>query len=110
MIKEIKLKNIEIEDFEKSLVVRGAGKLLKIHLVSKDVKVKILTREGELIFDNDQSGVYYPRANISARGTITLESDKLDYYYFMKGLLIIFEKNTLMLKKVEKLSIIYENA
>ena len=96
MIKELKLENIEIEDGEKNIVAQsGQGKILKVLFnptnVNSGVRLRIFTKEGEMILNVTQKGLYYPRSNVSSEKNedyaFTRETDKKDYYYFSGELL-----------------------
>ena len=96
MIKEMKLMNIEIEGGEKNILAQsGQGKILKILFnptdVNSGIRLKIFTKEGEMVLNVTQKGLYYPRANVSSEKSedyaFTRESDNKDYYYFKDGLL-----------------------
>ena len=55
------------------------------------VRLRIFTKEGEMIMDVTQKGLYYPRANVSSEkmliNTFSPAGDNKDYYYFNRGLL-----------------------
>ncbi len=96
MIKEMKLENIEISDGEKNIVAQNAeGKILKVLFnpseANSGVRLRIFTKEGEMIMDVTQKGLYYPRANVSSEKMLSYGfssgGDNKDYYYFNKGLL-----------------------
>ena len=102
MIKEMKLMNIEIEDGEKNIVrQRVQGKILKVlfhpSTGNHGVRLKIFTKEGELVLNVTQKGLYYPRANVSSEKcedyAFARETDRKDYYYFNKGLLFNITAN-----------------
>ena len=62
MIKELKLENIEIEDGEKNIVAQsGQGKILKVLFnpteVNSGVRLRIFTKEGEMILNVTQGGL-----------------------------------------------------
>ncbi|KKN11417.1 hypothetical protein LCGC14_1026720 [marine sediment metagenome] len=96
MIKEMKIENIEISEGEKNIVAQNAGgKILKVLFnpteANSGVRLRIFTKEGEMIMDVIQEGLYYPRANVSSEkmlvNTFSPAGDNKDYYYFNRGLL-----------------------
>ena len=102
MIKEMKLMNVEIEGGEKNIVAQNSqGKILKILFnptnVNSGVRLKIFTKEGEMILNVTQKGLYYPRANISSEKSedyaFAREADRKDYYYFKDRLLFNITAN-----------------
>ena len=121
MIKEITLKDIEIgQESNKDIIKKNvSGKILKIQVVVGEVNagmnLKILTREGETVLNVSGSGVYYPRSNISSQklmeGSINMEGDKMDYYYFYNGLLFNITKSNPKFEGViiERVTILYDD-
>lgn len=101
MIRELKLMNIEISDGEKNIVGNGQGKILKIlfnpSTGNHGVRLRIFTREGEMILNVTQGGLYYPRSNVSSEKredyAFSREGDEKDYYYFNGGLLFSITAN-----------------
>ena len=94
----------------------GSGKILKINLVLREgISVEILTMEGEVVLDVKESGLYYPRANISSRkntnNPLSGEVQDYDYFYF-SGELIVKINSDMKLEEeisVDELSIIYDD-
>lgn len=102
MIKEMKLENIEVEGGEKNIVAQsGQGKILKVLFnptkVNSGVRLRIFTKEGEMVMNVTQKGLYYPRANVSSEKNLDYgfarETDRKDYYYFKDGLLFNITTN-----------------
>ena len=118
MIKEMKLQNIEIEDGEKNMIAQNIqGKILKVLFnptnVNSGVRLRIFTREGEMILDITQEGLYYPRANVSSEkvvvDTFSPVGDDKDYYYFNKELLFnITTETDFEGIVIDELTLIYE--
>ena len=123
MIKDLIIENIKIESgkTETLFVKRNiSGKILKIayrispEAISKP-KLQIFTREGEEILGVDETGVYYPRANISSQkmqtNAVGYLGDKFDYFYFTKGLLFKVVKNSPVDEDViiDKIIVVYED-
>ena len=93
MIQKIILKDVTIQEFEKRLSVEASGRILSVSVkLESGVNVSIITSIGEEILNVSENGVYYPRANISARkekdNPLTGEVQESDYYYFTDELLI----------------------
>ena len=98
MIKRITLKDISIEEFERKFSGEGNGKILSISVeLEKDVHISVITNLNEEVLSVEESGVYYPRSNISSeknrKDTLTGEVQTLDYHYF-DGLLIEITSET----------------
>lgn len=92
----MKLENIEISDGEKNIIAQNAqGKILKVLFNPTDtnsgVRLRIFTKEGEMILNVTQGGLYYPRANVSSEKMLEYSfspvGDDKDYYYFNEELL-----------------------
>ncbi|MCP6727457.1 MAG: hypothetical protein KJI69_05610 [Patescibacteria group bacterium] len=119
MIKEIKLENIEISDGEKNIVAQNIqGKILKVLFnpanVNSEVRLRIFTKEGEMVLNVTQKGLYYPRANVSSEkmstGAISFLGDSKDYYYFNGELLFNITTSNPNVEGIiiNKLVLIYE--
>ena len=121
MIKDITIKDIEIgEELENNIISKSvSGKILKIHLITGEansgVNIKIMTKEGELVLNTPESGVYYPRSNVSTQkmieGAFNLEGEKMDYFYFNKRLLFNITKSNPEFEGIviKKLTILYDD-
>ncbi|KKL16099.1 hypothetical protein LCGC14_2499000 [marine sediment metagenome] len=121
MIKEMKIENIEISDGEKNIVAQNVqGKILKVLFIpakgNHGVRLRIFTKEGELVMDVTQKGLYYPRANVSSEKMLTSafshEGYYKDYYYFNKELLFNITTSEPNFEGIviDKLVLIYEEA
>ncbi len=118
MIKQILIKNIEIDGTENNLVVSNvSGKILKVlykpRKAEAEVTLKILTKENEEVMNVSKSGVYYPRANVSSQkmdvDSVDLSGDKTDYFYFYEMLFFNISTNSSIKDiVVEKIVVIYE--
>ena len=120
MIRELKLDNIEISNGERNIVAHNIqGNILKVLFNPAEgnhgVRLKIFTKEGELIMDVTQKGLYYPRANVSSEKktgqAFSHEGDHKDYYYFNKELLfnITTSKPNFEGVVIDRLVLIYED-
>jgi len=121
MIKELRLENIEIEDGEKNIVAQNIqGKILKVLFnpanVNSEVRLRIFTKEGEMILNVTQRGLYYPRANVSSEKmldyTFSPRGDDKDYYYFNGELLFNITTSNPNVEGIiiNKLVLIYEGS
>lgn len=121
MIKEILLENVELKEgeIEKNIIKKNvSGKILKIlyePIEEEKVRFKVFTKEGEEVMNIIEKGVYYPRANISQQklidnSSIDLEGDRIDYFYFNKGLLFNFSVDNVNYsgKIIKKVIILYD--
>ena len=93
MIQKIVLNDVTIEEFERKFSSEGSGKILTIKAeLEPGIDLTIVTSLGEEVLNVKESGVYYPRANISARkekeNPLTGEVMESDYFYFTDELLI----------------------
>ena len=93
MIHKILLQNISIEEFERSFTSKISGKILTIKVdIETGIDISIISSLGEEILTVKESGVYYPRQNISTRrdsdNPLTGEVKESDYYYLTDELLI----------------------
>lgn len=119
MIRELKLENIEISDGEKNIIAQNVqGKILKVLFnpanVNSEVRLRIFTKEGEMVLNVTQEGLYYPRANVSSEktstGAISFLGDNKDYYYFNGELLFNITTSNPNVEGIiiNKLVLIYE--
>ncbi len=127
MIRELNLDNIEINNGERNILAHNIqGKILKVlfnpSTGNHGVRLRIFTKEGELIMDVTQQGLYYPRANVSSEKMVgdafSHEGDYKDYYYFNKELLfnittsepnfegVVIDKLVLMYEETESQTVI----
>lgn len=93
MINKITKNNISIKEFERKLKTKISGKILTIKVeLEKGVDICIVSSLGEEILSVRESGVYYPRQNISTRrdskNPLTGEVQEFDYFYVTDELLI----------------------
>ena len=128
MIHELILENIAIEKslISKEIIIgpQKSGKILKVYVkfaedVRSDSHLKLLTREGEEVLNiqnSNEGSLFYPRVNIESRkydpgsNLGGLDTDSIDYIYFVNGLLISLEKNNVEYEGIiiEKIKVIYE--
>ena len=93
MIHKILLQNISIEEFERKFSNPVNGKILTIKVdIENGVDISIVSSLGEEILTVKDSGIYYPRNDITSRKyrdeTLTGEVKEHDYFYVTDELLI----------------------
>lgn len=116
MINKIVLKDVNIEEFEKKFSSPISGKILTIKVeLENGVDVSIISSLGEEILSVRESGIYYPRQNISTRrdseNPLTGEVQESDYFYVTDELLIELNAEGQMNGKLAltELIILYES-
>ena len=115
MIRKIFLENQSIEEFERNFVSEVSGKILTIKVeLEKGISVSIVSSLGEEILKVKESGIYYPRQNITSRkdnnNELTGEVQESDYFYVTDKLLIELNSETEMDNKIalKELIILYD--
>lgn len=93
MIKKIILNDVSIEEFERKFESDISGKILTIKVeIQKGIDISIISSLGEEILTVRESGIYYPRQNISSRkdsdNPLTGEVQESDYFYVTDKILI----------------------
>ena len=93
MIHKILLQNVSIEEFESKFTSQVSGRILTIKVeLESGVTLSIVSDLGEEIINVKDSGIYYPRNDITARKyrdeTLTGEVKEHDYFYVTESLLI----------------------
>lgn len=93
MIHKILLTDVSIEEFERNFKAEVSGKILTIKVeLENGVKLSIISSLDEEIISVKESGIYYPRNDITSRKyrdeTLTGEVKEHDYFYVTDELLI----------------------
>lgn len=93
MIHKILLENISIEEFERSFSSPINGKILTVKVeLENGIDISIVSSLGEEIINVKDSGIYYPRNDITSRKyrdeTLTGEVKEHDYFYVEGEILI----------------------
>lgn len=116
MIKQIILKDIQIEEFSREFTSPATGKILTVSVkLQKGISVSIITNLNETVLHVKEDGVYYPRQNISSRkdnnNELTGEVQESDYFYFIDNLFIEITSDTDMKGKIalNELIILYDD-
>lgn len=116
MIKTLTLKDISIEEFERKFTSEISGKILTIKVeLENGIDVSIISSLGEEILKVKESGIYYPRQNITSRkdnnNELTGEVQESDYFYVTDNLLIELNSETEMDNKIalKELIILYDD-
>lgn len=116
MINTIKYENISIQEFERNWAHQASGKILTIKVeLETGISLSVISSLGEEIISVKESGIYYPRQNISTRrdsdNPLTGEVQESDYFYVTDELLIELRSDTEMAGKIglKELIILYDD-
>ncbi len=116
MINKIILQDISIKEFERKFSSQVSGKILTIKVeLENGVDISIISSLGEEIISVKESGIYYPRQNISTRkdsdNPLTGEVQESDYFYVTDELLIELNAEGQMNDKLalKELIILYDD-
>lgn len=93
MIHKILLQNVSIEEFKREFTSPINGKILTVKVeLEKGIDISIVSSLGEEILTVKDSGIYYPRNDITSRKyrdeTLTGEVKEHDYFYVTDEILI----------------------
>lgn len=122
--KELKDFGIEEGQLERTTILQGEGKIVKVFVKFEDdtagASVTIMTKEGEVVLDVESSlepEVYYPRINTASQryqesiSAVVEESQaRMEQFSFFGGLLIKVERDEAgeAQKIIKHLTVLYD--